>query len=149
MRPFLVLGCALVLGSCGDGSGSGPVTGGRYRLILIDDQALPKLVNSFGISGTQHRVAEGDLFFDGTAAIQRTHYEQKQTASDPVPTFSDSAHSAFTVNGPTLVITHEYGLTLVTDTGHVDGSLLIVRQNLKNNIGQRTTAKFTLKYERQ
>jgi hypothetical protein len=149
MRSFLVLGCALLLNSCDNGGGPGPVTSGRYRLILIDDQPLPKLVNAFGLAGTQHRVAEGDLFFDGSAAIQRTHYDQKATASDPVPTFSDSAHSAFTLKGPTLVVTHVYGLTLVPDTGYVEGSLLIVRQNLKTNLGQRTTAKFTLKYQRQ
>lgn len=149
MRPFFVFGCALLLTSCDNGGGPGPVAGGRYRLILIDDQPLPKLVNTFGLAGTQHRVAEGDLFFDGSAAIQRTHYDQKATSSDPVPTFSDSAHSAFTLKGPTLVVMHEYGLTLVSDTGYVEGTLLIVRQHLKTNIGQRTASKFTLKYERQ
>lgn len=148
MRRSFVLGCVLLLTSCGDGGGP-PGTGGRYRLILIDDQPLPKLVNTFGLSGTQHRVAEGDLFFDGAAAIQRTRYDQKATGSDPVTAFSDSANSAFSLKGPTLVITHEYGLTLIPDTGYVEGSLLIVRQNLKNNIGQRTTSKYTLKYERQ
>lgn len=148
MRRFLVLCCAGILVGCGDG-GPGLGSGGRYRLILIDDQALPKLVNTFGLAGTQHRVAEGDLVFDGSVATQRTHYDQKATATEPVPAFTDSASSAFSLKGQTLVITHEYGVTEVPDTGYIDGSLLIVRQNLKNNIGQRTTAKFTLKYERQ
>lgn len=149
MRLSLVLCCALLLGGCGDGSGPPGGTGGRYQLILIDDQPLPKLVNTFGLSGTQHRAAEGDLFFNGALAIQRTRYDQKVTASDPVPTFTDSASSAFTLEGTTLVITHQYGLSEVPDTGYVDGPLLILRQNLKTNLGQRTTAKFTLKYQRQ
>lgn len=149
MRLSFVLCCALLLGGCGDGSGPGLETGAHYQLILIDDQPLPKLVNTFGLAGTQHRAADGDLFFDGAVAIQRTQYDQKATASDPVPTFTDSASSAFALNGTTLVITHQYGLSEVPDTGYVDGPLLIIRQNLKNNLGQRTTAKFTLKYQRQ
>jgi hypothetical protein len=147
MKRSFVLGCALLLG-CGDGSGPG-AAGGRYDLILVDDQPLPKLLGTFGFSGTQHLVAQGDLFFDGNATIQRTSYDQKASGGAQTAAFTDSTRSASTKSGTTLVVAHMYGLTEVRDTGYVDGSLLIIRQNLKNNLGQMTAAKYTLKYQRQ
>jgi hypothetical protein len=44
---------------------------------------------------------------------------------------------------------HRYGTLQVTDTGYVDGTLLILSQNLKNQMGQRSPGKFILKYEQQ
>ena len=148
MKRSLVLCCALILG-CSDGSGPGITTGPRYQLILVDDQPLPKLVHTFGIVGTQHLASEGELRFDGAIAFQRTEYMQKSTNSDPFVTFTDTAKSSFTRDGQFVIIVHKYGITEVTDTGYVEGSLLILRQNLKNNLGQKTAGKFTLKYQQQ
>lgn len=148
MKRSFVLGCALLLG-CGDGSGPGGGIAARYQLILVDDQPLPKLVNTFGLSGTQHLVAQGDLFFDGNGAVQRIRYDQKASGSAQVAVFTDSTRSEFELKGTTLVVAHIYGLSQVQDTGYVEGPLLIMRQNLKNNLGQKTAAKYTLKYQRQ
>ena len=147
MKRSFVLCCALLLG-CGDGSGPA-IDGGRYQLLLVDDQPLPKLLGTFGLSGTQHLVAQGDLLFDGNATIQRIGYSQKASGGSEVPAFTDSTRSASQKAGTTLIISHMYGLTEVRDTGYVDGSLLIIRQNLKNNLGQMTASKYTLKYQRQ
>lgn len=149
MRLSFVLCCAIFLGGCSNGSAPEGGTGGRYQLVLIDDQPLPKVVNTFGFTGTQHRAAEGDLFFASGRAVQRVQYDQQAGTSEPSPTFSDSANSAFTLNGTALILVHEYGLSEVPDTGYVDGVQLIIRQNLKNNLGQKTATKFTLKYQRQ
>lgn len=148
MKRSLVLGCALLLG-CDDGSGPNSGIAARYELVLVDDQPLPKLVNTFGLSGTQHLVAQGDLFFEGNGAIQRIGYDQKASGSAQVSAFTDSTRSAFELQGTTLVVAHIYGLSEVQDTGYVEGPLLIMRQNLKNNLGQKTAAKYTLKYQKQ
>jgi hypothetical protein len=148
MKRSLVLCCAFVLG-CGDGSGPGLTSGASYQLILVDDQPLPKLVNTFGLAGAQHIIGNGELRLRGSAAFQSYVYLQKNTGSDPFVSFTDSATSTFTRTGPDVIVVHKYGTIEVTDTGYVDGTLLILRQNLKNQQGQRTPGKFTLKYEQQ
>ena len=147
MRRSLVLCWALLLG-CGDG-GSGPGAGTRYQLILVDDQPLPRLVTTFGLAGAQHLISAGELRLNGTSAFQQMQYMQKYTGAEPIVSFTDSASSAFTRDGARLIIVHRYGTLEVIDTGYVDGTLLILPQNLKNHLGQKTSARFTLKYEQQ
>lgn len=147
MKRYLVFCCVLALG-CSD-TPAGVVAAPRYQLILVDDQPLPKLLYTFGLVGAQHLISEGELRMDGAVAFQRNQYMQKNTGSDPFVSFTDTATSSLRRSGSLVIIVHKYGLTEVTDTGYVDGSLLIVRQNLKDHMGQRMLRYFNLKYQEQ
>lgn len=145
MRLLLVIALAASLG-CSDSTTPAETFKAAYSLSLVDDQALPAIIELVGITATEHRVASGDLTFAGGRATQRIYYDSRPRNAEPTPTYEDSTSSTFTVNGAMVLISREGRDEATTDTGFIQGDLLILNTALRTSLNLPTPARHTLKF---